>query len=918
MGKINAAIQKFNSGIISQLGLARTDVKHVSFSAETQTNWVSRLLGSMMLRPGTKYIDTISTGANPARHVPFIYANNDTAIIEMTANNMRVRISEQAITRLSVSTAIANGTFTTNLTSWTNADQAGCTSAWATGSYMSLIGTNFSNAVRYQQVTVAAGDQNKEHGIHITVSRGYVDVLIGTGIGGSSYVLAKGLGEGVYSYAITPTGNFYIQLQSATQYASLIKSVAVEAAGSMNIATPYSGSDLQNLRWDQSADVIFVACSGQQQNKISRVGGAANPRSWALQKYYADDGPFELENTDQSVQFTPSATTGDITLTSSSAFFTSNHIGSLFRIASQGQFVTVTLSGANQFSNPIEVTGIGAQRAFLINITGVWVANITLQQSIGSPGAWVDVATYTTNQTNLSYNDGDDNSIIYYRIGIKAGDYTSGTATATETFAGGSINGICRITAYTSATSVSAIVLKPLGGVTASYNWWQGTWSPAKGWPTAVQLYQGRLWQAGNDSVDASVSDAYSSYDDSVVGDSGPISSTIGSGPVETINWIMGGLLLLMGGQGGEHSLSAGVLGTPITPTTFVLRNPSNFGSSNVQMQKVDWNAVFVKKDGVRVCSSVIENAVFAFDYKTTDLTLFVPEIGIPGITQLAVQRIPDTRIHAVRGDGKAALNVWDPAEDEKAWMVIDLGTNAWVEDAFVMPSLSTATIDPNGLYNDANGNSSLVPEDMVYYVVRRVINGVTVRYLERWSWEYECQGGTLSKQADCHSVIHNVSPSTAISVPQLAGQSCVVWADGIYQGTFTADGSGNITLTTAVTNAVVGLGYTAQYKSSKLAYATQGTPLNQKKIIESLGLVLFNTHCQGLQYGKNFSSMQDLPSVVNGAPVAANTIFAQYDHEMFSFPGDWDTDSRLCLQAQAPLPCTLLAAVVGVKANED
>ena len=86
-----------------------------------------------------------------------------------------------------------------------------------------------------------------------------------------------------------------------------------------------------------------------------------------------------------------------------------------------------------------------------------------------------------------------------------------------------------------------------------------------------------------------------------------------------------------------------------------------------------------------------------------------------------------------------------------------------------------------------------MIPEDTVYYLVRRVINGTTVRYLERWSWEYECQGGTLSKQMDCHTVIQNGSPSTAVALPQLALQTVVVWGDGIYQGIYTADGSGNV-----------------------------------------------------------------------------------------------------------------------------
>ena len=37
---------------------------------------------------------------------------------------------------------------------------------------------------------------------------------------------------------------------------------------------------------------------------------------------------------------------------------------------------------------------------------------------------------------------------------------------------------------------------------------------------------------------------------------------------------------------------------------------------------------------------------------------------------------------------------------------------------------------------------------------------------------------------------------------------------------------------------------------------------------------------------------------------------------DMMSFPGEWNTDSRLCLKAAAPRPCTVLAAVVGVETS--
>jgi hypothetical protein len=149
----------------------------------------------------------------------------------------------------------------------------------------------------------------------------------------------------------------------------------------------------------------------------------------------------------------------------------------------------------------------------------------------------------------------------------------------------------------------------------------------------------------------------------------------------------------------------------------------------------------------------------------------------------------------------------------------------------------------------------------------------------------------------------------------------CLRDADGEIE-TFTVSGAA-ITVTNAgaaysATAGVVGLAYTAQWKSSKLAYAAaMGSALVQKKRIEHLGVIMMNTHFQGLKYGPDFSNLSPLPRIKDGTATAEDTVHATFDEPAFEFEGTWDTDSRLCLQAQAPRPCTLLAAIVPVETHE-
>jgi hypothetical protein len=216
--------------------------------------------------------------------------------------------------------------------------------------------------------------------------------------------------------------------------------------------------------------------------------------------------------------------------------------------------------------------------------------------------------------------------------------------------------------------------------------------------------------------------------------------------------------------------------------------------------------------------------------------------------------------------------------------------------------------------------------EDAVYYVASRTINGATVYHLEKWALESECVGGTLNKQADSFVTYTGLATST-ITASHLVGATVVAWADGKCLrdangdvATFVVNGSGQITLTNAgveynAANAVVGLAYRARWKSTKLAYAAQnGTALNQRKKFDHLGVILDRTHHKGLRYGPDFDHLSHLPQVKSSADVAADTIYQHYDEDPFEFPGKWGPDSRLCLEANAPRPCCILAATLPIE----
>jgi hypothetical protein len=90
---------------------------------------------------------------------------------------------------------------------------------------------------------------------------------------------------------------------------------------------------------------------------------------------------------------------------------------------------------------------------------------------------------------------------------------------------------------------------------------------------------------------------------------------------------------------------------------------------------------------------------------------------------------------------------------------------------------------------------------------------------------------------------------------------------------------------------------------------------------LDSIGLQKFKTQLcvsrRSLRYGRDFNHLYPLPLTVNGATVDPNSIWSALDSDPFIFAGSWDTDARLCLQAQSPRPCTILAAVIGMQTSE-
>ena len=875
---------KFNRGEISSLVTARDDIEKVSNAGTSMVNFMPIRLGPMMFRPGFEYIGAVAD-ATDAFCVPFVRSTSDTAILEFTDSLLRVWVSDALLTATTRNTTIANGTFDSNVNSWTDADESGATSAWVTGGYCGLTGTGTASAVRWQ--TTSAWDTAAEHRLRIVIKDAPVLVEIGNTVPAvhTSDIFSGILGPGTHSLVFTPTDDIDITFSNSTKQRALVDSVALETTGTFSLPTSVAEANLPSIRYAQSADVVFIAFSGGQQFKIER----RSTGSWSIVDFKPIDGPYGfINNTD--VKMTAGALSGTTTLTASKAYFNSNDVGSIFKLVSQGQEVTASLTAQDTGTNSIKVTGVENSRIFVITVTGISDSTLTLQRSTDD-STWTDVESYTTVQSK-NYDDGFDNSILYYRLHIKTGDYGTDTVVASLEYEGGSIEGIGLVTNYTNATAVVINVFQDFGRTTATRDWYRGEWNTksdgTSGYPTAVALYEGRLWWGGRTKAWGSVSDAFSSYDDTISGDSAAIPKTIGFGPVDNVEWLLPLNRLIMGIASDELSIRSNSFGDVLTPSNTNIKPGSSQGAGTREPLSINGRGYFVQRSLTKLYELEYEYNQDIHD--SNDLTTLNPTILDAVVKRIAVTMQPEIRIYAVMNDGTARVLMLDKAENVLAWSRITTAASDTIEDVCVLPSTT---------------------EDRVYFTVIR--DGG--HYLEKMALFSEAAGGSTSKHTDSFKTYTSPGSAVLTSLDHLEGETVHVWADGAYEGSYTV-ASNQITVgSAAYTNIVVGLRYTADWTSSKLGNGNYSMLTYDKRVVNT-GFILEDYWPNGLTVGPDSSNLKAFPDIEDGKAVVLTATLSSYDQKPFTFDGTMETDPRIHLQAVNPV--TVKAMSYGMDESND
>lgn len=311
-----------------------------------------------------------------------------------------------------------------------------------------------------------------------------------------------------------------------------------------------------------------------------------------------------------------------------------------------------------------------------------------------------------------------------------------------------------------------------------------------------------------------------------------------------------------------------------LTPNTVSARNQSYIGASPVQPQIVNTNLIYVAARGGHLRELSYNDA--AAGYITGDMCLRATHLfNQYEIVDLAYSKSPVPIIWAVSSSGLLLSLTYVPEEKVGAWAKHE--TDGFFESCCVV----------------SEGD-----EDVLYVVVRRTINGSTVRYIERMNEMY-VDSEEDDFYVDCGVTVTGSGMTSISGLTHLEGEEVVVVADGAVQTRKTVVG-GAITLDSAADKVHVGLPYTPT-----LVTLPSRQLLNQN--VDRAFIRLYDS--VGLQAGPSTDLLEDVLGRNGedyGYPADPQTKVAEVKCR-----GEWNNDGTITIVQTQPRRATVVAVAL-------
>lgn len=580
-------------------------------------------------------------------------------------------------------------------------------------------------------------------------------------------------------------------------------------------------------------------------------------------------------------ELTPSGTTGDITLTSNKNIFAGSKPGAYIKL--KQEIASKTVSTSNGTTERVRVG-----ENWKVISHGTWSGSFTIEKSDDGE-SWKEYRKYTSGN---DYNPSESGSVTEPVFLRAVCTITSGTCTVDLTAMAYNAEGVVKLTEITSDSTAKAHVEKELGSTDMTTNFLWGAWSEEFGYPQTLCFFQDRLCFGGTKKqpymVWMSRTGDYGNFSvekaSGTVTDDSAVALAFVSRKQFKILHLIASTDLIVLTAGNEWTVSGS---DTVTPSKAVPKMQTTRGCSTVEPLMIGGRIVFVQGRG-----STVRDMAYSYEtdsYGGNDLTLLAKHIiENVQIVDSAYKQEPDSTIYFVRSDGSMACLSYIMEQKVYAWSTIE--TQGKIE--------AVAAVQEGD-------------EDIIYLVVKREINGVTVRNIE-----YLAKNPAKSNNPDDYIMLDNAieystaeksSGETEIDAAELAGEKVTVIGDGRMYSGLTVSQDGTVTLPAAVQHAFIGLPYRSIVELPNVEIKTgDGTMQGRKKQISNCILRLSNS--LGGMVGPDINTM-DLMNFDEQNAVSDIKLFTGDKHMTLPI-GGFNNEGRVIIVTDEPYPFNLLAVV--------
>ena len=590
----------------------------------------------------------------------------------------------------------------------------------------------------------------------------------------------------------------------------------INGTGDPYLVTSVTSAMVDDMCWTQSADTMIIVHPDLAPVKLVR--GATNA-DWTITGLVFDSipkYPFNLEVIEPNAAITPSAVSGNITLTASA--YTSD-TGNLQAATTTSVTLKASASATDDIFKGLYVhMTSGAQSDKSRKITAY---NGTTKVATVFP-AW-DTAPVSP----------DSYKIVPFAL-ESVNQYINATP-----------QGRARILEFVSDNEVRVITEYPFFDTTARTvgNWsiesqYENVWSSERGWPRTVVFHEGRLYFGGSKARPSTIwgSKIGIFYDfvptESL--DDDAVEATLDTSQLNIIVDMISGRDLQVFTTGGEFYVPQS--GTdPITPVALNFKNVSRNGSKlGTRVQSLESGTVYIQREGKSLNEFLFSDSQLT--YVTQRISLMAGHL-LKSPTRMALRRATSTDegdLLLMNNDGDGSMAVFS-----------------------VMRSQQITA--PSEFLTDGSFLDVQVDVTDIYSVVKRTFDGVDSYFVELFNYDLHTDCGFVGGAA-----------SDATSLPQ-EGKSLNVICDGVPQNNETVS-SGVVTFDRpSTTSYEVCLPFNVYVKTMPVEMQLQsGTRMGFKKRVVEINAIVNDT--QHLQINSNELPFRKFDNPILNEPVPSFT----------------------------------------------